>query len=181
VPDLYKGWLDRDQSADLLHHRVVAIARQGSQFASVGRTIWSQRCAMSKTRVAVIDDDASVLRSLERLLHVAGHETSGFPSVESFLASGEGPITNGLILDLLLPGMCGLEAISLLKRDFPAMKIIVISGCGRAKNLEVLEAARRLGADAYFSKPLDVAELLATVRQLLQRQEEALRSREALK
>lgn len=135
---------------------------------------------MNKTRVTVIDDDASVLRSLERLLHVAGHETSGFPSVESFLASGEGSITNCLILDLLLPGMCGLEAIGLLKRDLPTMKVIIISGCGRARNREVLETARRLGADACFSKPLDIAELLATVRQLLQRQQEAPRSRDAL-
>jgi FixJ family two-component response regulator len=136
---------------------------------------------MNKTRVTVIDDDASVLRSLERLLNVAGYETSSFSSVESFLASGAGPATNCLILDLILPGMCGLEAIGLLKRDFPTMKIIVVSGCGRAKNREVLEAARRLGADAYFSKPLEGAELLATARLLLQRQEEASRAREALK
>lgn len=135
---------------------------------------------MNNTRITVIDDDASVLRSLERLLHVAGYETSGFPSVESFLASGEGSITNCLILDLLLPGMCGLEAIGLLKRDFPTMKVIIISGCGRAKNRQVLKAARRLGADGCFSKPLDVSELLATVRLHLQRQEGAPRSLEAL-
>ena len=122
---------------------------------------------MSQANVAIVEDDASVRRSTESLLRAAGFGTAGFASAETFFQFEHRSQTDCIILDIFLPGMCGMEAISILKRDLPNTKIIVISGSGRARDNVIHETARRLGADATFSKPFDATQLLVAVKSLL--------------
>jgi DNA-binding NarL/FixJ family response regulator len=72
-----------------------------------------------------------------------------------------------VITDLIMPEQEGLETITALRRDYPGLKIIAISGGGRIGPEAYLPAARELGADRVFSKPFDVQELAETVRELL--------------
>jgi len=122
---------------------------------------------MRHANIVIIEDDASVRRSTESLLRAAGYTITGFASVEAFLKFNQRSQTDCIILDVILPGMCGLEAIPIFKRDLPNMKIIVISGSGRARDLAILEAAKCLGADATFVKPFDATQLLAAVSRSL--------------
>ena len=72
-----------------------------------------------------------------------------------------------VITDLIMPEQEGLETITSLKKEYPGIKIIAISGGGRIGPEAYLPAAQELGADRVFSKPFDVRELAETVKELL--------------
>lgn len=59
--------------------------------------------------VAIVEDDAPMRRSIERLLRASGYATAAFGSAEEFLHSGLAGQALGLVLDLHLPGMSGIE------------------------------------------------------------------------
>jgi CheY-like chemotaxis protein len=67
-----------------------------------------------------------------------------------------------------MPEKEGLETIIDLRREFPAVKIIAISGGGRTGNLNFLEVAKRLGAQRTLQKPFELQEMIAAVHELLQ-------------
>ncbi|MBL8645071.1 MAG: response regulator [Rhodospirillaceae bacterium] len=122
---------------------------------------------MSRANIAIVEDDASVRKSAEGLLQAAGFGTASFASAEAFLKFERRSETDCIILDIFLPGMCGMEAITILKRELPNTKIIVMSGSGRARDNVIHETAKRLGADATFNKPFDATQLLAAIKSLL--------------
>jgi DNA-binding response OmpR family regulator len=62
----------------------------------------------------------------------------------------------------------GLETITALRKEFPGVKIIAISGGGQTGRLDFLDVAARLGAQRTFWKPFDLQEFLAVVRELLE-------------
>ena len=66
-----------------------------------------------------------------------------------------------------MPEQEGLETISWLKKEYPGIKIIAISGGGRIGPEAYLPAALELGADIVFSKPFDVQEVVTSVNELL--------------
>jgi CheY-like chemotaxis protein len=68
-----------------------------------------------------------------------------------------------LITDLGMPDEDGIEIIRRMRNEYPQLKIIAISG---AFGIEVLEAARLLGAHAALSKPVTLAKLRACIREL---------------
>ena len=72
-----------------------------------------------------------------------------------------------VITDLIMPEQEGLETITLLKREFPEVKIVAISGGGRIGPEAYLPTAQELGADLVFSKPFDVKEFVTAMRELL--------------
>ena len=73
-----------------------------------------------------------------------------------------------VITDLIMPEQEGLETISTLRKEFPMVKIVAISGGGRIGPEAYLPAARELGANLVFSKPFDVKEFVAAIRGLLE-------------
>jgi DNA-binding NarL/FixJ family response regulator len=75
--------------------------------------------------------------------------------------------TDLIITDLIMPEKEGIETIMELKKDFPDVKIIAISGGGRSKPESYLNLAKQLGAKRVFPKPIDREELLNAIRELL--------------
>ncbi|RFU49183.1 response regulator transcription factor [Paraburkholderia sp. DHOC27] len=82
-----------------------------------------------KTRllVSVVDDDESVRESLPDLVRELGFEARAFESAEAFLASGCGEQTSCLILDVMMPGMSGLDLASELRARGMHIPIIFIT------------------------------------------------------
>ncbi len=72
-----------------------------------------------------------------------------------------------VITDIFMPEKEGIETIRDLKRQFPQVKIIAMSGGGRKGNFDFLEMAETLGADRSFSKPFERQEMLDAIRELL--------------
>lgn len=117
--------------------------------------------------ILIIDDDPQILSLLAR-----SSERAGFNAVTA--ADGregqrrleEQPF-DLVITDLIMPEKEGMETISHIRRHFPGLKIIAISGGGRIGPESYLPAALELGADQAFSKPFAVDELMTAVRNLL--------------
>jgi DNA-binding NarL/FixJ family response regulator len=83
----------------------------------------------------------------------------------------ETPEVAAAIVDLVMPEKEGLETIFEMRRRYPGIKTIAISGGGRGPGDVYLEMARQLGAVAALAKPFGKAEILEAVRKVLDRDE----------
>lgn len=72
-----------------------------------------------------------------------------------------------VITDLIMPDQEGIETIIQLRKEFPEVKIIAMSGGGRGSSEIYLDSAMRLGASQCFSKPFDNRAFLEAIRNLL--------------
>lgn len=118
-------------------------------------------------RVLIIDDDEQIRVLLEQMMHWAGFEVMVAENGKVAMQLQREDPADLVITDLIMPEQEGLETISRLKKDYPGIKIIAISGGGRIGPEAYLPAALELGADRVFSKPFDVQEIVDTVREML--------------
>ena len=121
---------------------------------------------VSKCTIAIVEDDASYRRALERLLRASGFEAYTFASAEEFLGSAAPESHACLILDIHLPGMSGFDLLDLLTASSKLRQAILITG----QDQESLRArASRIPDSVYLRKPLVGTVLLDAVRSLLRR------------
>lgn len=115
--------------------------------------------------VAVIDDDASLCRSLARLLQQAGYQAITFESAEQFLADPLRAHFGCLLVDIQLGGMSGIEMHRILLAQGDRTPVVYITAFDdpRAK-----QAALELGAAAFFRKTDSGTGIIETVRGLTQ-------------
>jgi DNA-binding response OmpR family regulator len=124
---------------------------------------WGHMPAHEHT-ICIIEDDTSFRFALERLMRASGIEARSFASAEEFLKSALTESWAGLILDLDLPGMSGLELVDHLSRSGALPPVIFIT----AQDDESLrERASIIPDTVYLRKPFAGAELLEKVRSLL--------------
>jgi FixJ family two-component response regulator len=116
--------------------------------------------------VYVVDDDASVRRSLSRLIRAAGFYVATFPSAQAFLEQPLPEQTACLIVDVRLPGPSGLDLQAILGRAEHATPIIFLTGYG---NVPMSVQAMKGGAVDFLQKPFDETELLLAVERALTR------------
>jgi len=111
--------------------------------------------------VFIVDDDASVLRSLARMVRQAGYEARTFASAEEFLCSQPMPPQPAcLVLDLTMPGLSGLELQQELAARSATCPVIFISGNGTIP--DTVQAMKQ-GAVTFRSKPFDDEDLLQAI------------------
>ena len=124
---------------------------------------------MTKKHVLVIDDESAVRKIICENLKLSGFSVSAASDGDQGLEMIDAAHPPGVIItDIIMPGKSGLEVIAVLRKDYPSIRIIAISGGGRVKATDdLLEKARELGADAVLSKPFDLDELEKTVERLL--------------
>jgi len=116
--------------------------------------------ANSPPLIAVVDDDASVLKALTRLLRARAFNAVPYGSAREFLASLEVAPPDCLVLDLQMPGMTGLELLQNLQREGLRIPTVVITALGDA---DILERCVIAGASSYLSKPLQDSSLFAAI------------------
>jgi len=118
-------------------------------------------------RILLIEDYEPLRRALAKLLSQAGYEVkeawNGQVAMQEMLRQP----ADLVITDMIMPEMDGAEVISSLRRIYPAVKIIAISGGGISSAETHLAIARALGAHRVLSKPLDSQNLLEVVRVLV--------------
>lgn len=120
-------------------------------------------------RVLIIDDDEQIRVLLQQMMQWAGFEVLVAENGKVAMQMQSRQPADLVITDLIMPEQEGLETISRLKKEYAGIKIIAISGGGRIGPEAYLPAALELGADKVFSKPFDVQEVVATVKELLGR------------
>jgi FixJ family two-component response regulator len=116
--------------------------------------------------VCVIDDDASLLRALRRLLRAGGFDVEVFSSAEAFLESGHRERVDCLVLDVRLEGMSGLE---LQERLVAAGSEIPVVFMTAHDDLSTRERAHRAGAIDYLRKPFDDESLIGAINRAIRR------------
>jgi FixJ family two-component response regulator len=110
--------------------------------------------------IAIVDDDASVLKALTRLLRTRAFRAKTYRSAQEFLSALPDGLPACLIVDLQMPEMNGLELLQHLKRSNIHIPSIIITAHGDAGVRERCESA---GAIAFLLKPLQDASLFAAI------------------
>jgi FixJ family two-component response regulator len=120
----------------------------------------------NKTRIAIIDDDQSILKSLLRMLSVAGFEVVVFSSAREFLAAVDTEGVSSAISDLRMPGMDGLELQQTLRSRLPHLSMVFITGHG---DLPTGVSAMKAGVVDFLEKPVKSEVLLEAINRAIER------------
>lgn len=106
--------------------------------------------------MVIVEDDAAMRRSIERLLQASGYATAAFANAEEFVQSAVADSAMGLVLDIHLGGMSGIELRRRLKAARSQLPVVFIT----AHDDEALRAeAIALGCADYLQKPFEAARL----------------------
>lgn len=116
---------------------------------------------VERTVIAVVDDEQSVRKALERLLRSAGYTVETFGSGSEFLELTHARTPDCLVLDLHMPQMDGLEVQTRLATCASSVPIVVITGHDSPQSRE---RAFAQGACAYLRKPIDDRTLLDAIQ-----------------
>jgi FixJ family two-component response regulator len=116
--------------------------------------------------VAVVDDDASVRRSVGNLFQSLGLRVESFASAEAFLDSAERANTGCLVLDLWMPGMKGHDLLVHLADSGQRIPAVILTAHG---DDEAREQTMRAGAVAFLRKPFRSDALIDAVKSVMVR------------
>jgi two-component system alkaline phosphatase synthesis response regulator PhoP len=133
-----------------------------------------------KEKVLIIEDEKDILKVLEYNLEKEGFRTLLCRNGEEGLDWARKELPDLILLDLMLPGLDGLEVCRELKREPKTSAIPIIMLTAKAQETDKV-AGLELGADDYVTKPFSVRELIARVKVVLRRREEKGLLPEALK
>lgn len=110
-------------------------------------------------RILIVDDETNVRQALKQALKDGRHdlfEAADGEKAMKILADGDMDI---VLIDIIMPIQEGLETIQEIRLTSPQVKIIAMSGGGRARNTQFLEMAEKLGAHATLKKPFSMIDL----------------------
>lgn len=111
--------------------------------------------------VLVVDDEDQIRQLIRETLERAGYEVQEARDGRQGLERYRAKPTDLVIMDILMPDQDGLESIMTLRREFPAVRIIAITGGSDMIGiLNFLDVAKMLGARRTLQKPFDMQTLL---------------------
>ena len=118
-------------------------------------------------KILLIDDDEQVRLTIRTMLERIGHDVveapDGAVGVEMFRESP----ADLVITDIVMPQKGGITTIYELRRDYPDLRIIAMSGGGALRGTDYLEVARQIGASRTINMPVEMEELREVVTELL--------------
>jgi len=120
---------------------------------------------MTTETIMVIDDDQDLRESIIEILENNNFTAIGCDSAETALEKLKIKPPSLIIVDNMMPGMGGMALLPLIKNDYPAIKIIMITAFSTVENAVT---AMKGGADDYLAKPFRRDELLITVKRNLE-------------
>ena len=116
-------------------------------------------------KILVVDDDDQVRELLCMWLEQEGYEVLEADNGRNGVEIQKSMPVDMLICDLIMPVQEGIETISQFRDEFPEVGIIAISGGGKIGPESYLSVAGHLGAWKVFSKPIDMAKLIAAIEE----------------
>jgi DNA-binding response OmpR family regulator len=119
-------------------------------------------------RVLIVDDDVTLRQALTKHLELAGHDVRQAADGDAGVRAYQRHAADLVIVDIFMPVQGGLQTIGRLRREWPGVKILAMSGVKSAGALDVAGHAISLGADRFIGKPFEATELLELVRTLLE-------------
>src|SRR5271166_3698992 len=116
--------------------------------------------------IAIVDDDLSVRRSLQRLIRSAGWNAESFASAQEFLARPGPGTPSCLVLDLRLPGLSGLDLQKRMAEIGLEIPIVFLTGHG---DIPASVQAMKAGAVEFLTKPFDEEDLFQAIQEAIER------------
>lgn len=123
---------------------------------------------MAKPRVLVVDDEEDILELVRYNLAKEGFRLRCVATGEDALATARAELPDLIVLDLMLPGLDGLEVCRILKRDPKTAHVPIVMLTAKGEEADVV-AGLELGADDYVTKPFSPRVLLARIKAVLRR------------
>jgi FixJ family two-component response regulator len=123
--------------------------------------------SQANRRIAVVDDESSVRKALERLIRSAGMSVTTYASGDEFLAAVAQAVPDCVVLDLHMPGATGFEVQAHLARLAIRVPAVVITGHDTPESRHRAVAG---GAAAYLLKPVDERSLLEAITAAIESQ-----------
>jgi DNA-binding NtrC family response regulator len=116
---------------------------------------------MKEFKVLMVDDEEDFVTTLSERMKMRDVDSDVALDGEQALQRVEDDIPDVMVLDLKMPGIDGLEVLRRVRKAYPQIPVVILTGHGSEKD----EAeARRLGAFEYLQKPVDIEKLIRTLR-----------------
>jgi len=135
---------------------------------------------MSKEKILIVEDEKDIAKMLEYNLQKEGFKTSVVRDGEDALCAAKQGHPDLILLDLMLPGMDGLEVCKTLKGEARTASIPIIMLTAKSRESDKI-VGLELGADDYVTKPFSPRELMARIKAVLRRVKEKGKLPEVLK
>ncbi len=119
------------------------------------------------SKILIVDDEPDILFTVRTVLEVVGHEVlEAEDATQALEAAWDMP--DAIVLDLRLPDVDGFYVLAALKAE-PALAHIPVMCLSAHSDANTMARAMEAGADAYMSKPFQIAELRAAVQGMLEK------------
>jgi CheY-like chemotaxis protein len=116
--------------------------------------------------ILIVDDNADIRAFLKKALDTAGYSTQTAANGEEGLAAQRKQPADILITDIFMPETDGFELIDAMRREFPQVKIVVMSGGPKTPRRKYLSDAALMGVEITLQKPFDIETLMQALEAL---------------
>lgn len=117
-----------------------------------------------KSRVLVVDDEDALRTVLSSELSSSGYDVSTAADGDEAITTLQNKKFDLVLLDIKMPKVDGFEVLRFIKKNFPTIKVIMLTGFADLKN--AIESKKH-GAEDFVSKPYDLVDLLTTIERVL--------------
>ncbi len=116
---------------------------------------------MEKFKVLLVDDEEEFVKTLSERLQMRDLNSELALNGEQALQIVTDQEPDVMVLDLKMPGIDGMEVLRRVRKAFPKVQVVILTGHGTKKDEE---QAKKLGAFAYMKKPVDIDHLVKVLR-----------------
>lgn len=123
-----------------------------------------------KIKILLVDDEQEFVNTLSERIQMREIGANVALNGEQALEFVDNEVPDVMVLDLRMPGIDGIEVLRRVKKQYPDVQVIILTGHGSEKDEE---EARRLGAFDYLQKPVEVDTLVTRIRKAYKQQIES--------
>ncbi len=134
---------------------------------------------MAREQILVVDDEDDILELVRYNLEKAGYRVTCSASGSDAVKAARSNVPDLVVLDLMLPGLDGLEVCTLLKNDPKTRDAAIVMLTARGEEPDIVRGLE-LGADDYITKPFSPRILLARIQAVLRRREAEAKEKDAI-
>ena len=116
---------------------------------------------MEKIKILLVDDEKEFVETLSERIRMRDHDSEIALNGEQALKKIDDDLPDVVVLDLKMPGMDGMEVLRRIRKAYPKVQVIMLTGHGSEKDEE---DARKLGVFEYLQKPIDIETLMKKVK-----------------
>lgn len=126
---------------------------------------------MKKMKILLVDDEKEFVETLSERMEMRDLESDIALNGEEALQMVEDEAPDVMVLDLKMPGIDGMEVLRKVRKAYPNVQVIMLTGHGSEKDEE---EARRLGAFEYLQKPTGVDKIVQTIKRAFKKFDDSM-------